>query len=118
MTALAFLSRKIQNADDPQAPWLLRFSIGPVQRFIEESRTTRDLWLSSFLLFDLISHAMLPIVEHYGPYCIVYPDLRGHPCVDIGLYDLFGPSSGVLPERAQNPSTSSASAVPVRIWTI
>jgi CRISPR-associated protein len=83
-TALAFLSCKIQNADDPRAPWLLRFSIGPVQRFIEKSRTTRDLWLSSFLLSDLIWHAMLPIIQRYGPDCIVYPDLQGNPGWTLG----------------------------------
>ncbi|MEZ5584380.1 MAG: type III-B CRISPR-associated protein Cas10/Cmr2 [Candidatus Competibacteraceae bacterium] len=86
---------------------MLRFSIGPVQRFVEEARTTRDLWirLRHFLLSDLIWHAMLPIVKRYGPDCIVYPDLRGNPLVDVWLN---GENPQALPEYARNPSTFAA----------
>src|SRR6185503_20531107 len=68
-------------------PWLLAFSIGPVQRFIAQSRTGTDLWTSSMLLSDLIWHAMVPIVEKYGPEAIVYPDLRRNPRADLWLIE-------------------------------
>lgn len=87
-TALAFLphrSKSVSDAPDPQCPWLLRFSLHPVQRFIQEARTSRDLWVASFLLSDLIWHGMQPIVRRYGHDCIVYPDLRGNPLVDNWL---------------------------------
>lgn len=38
--------------------WLLDLSIGPVQSFVGESRRTRDLWGSSYLLSFLSAHAM------------------------------------------------------------
>ncbi len=68
-----------------RAPWLFRFEIGPVGRFINESRTSRDLWMGSFLLSDLIFHAMQPVIERYGPDCILYPDLRENPLADLWL---------------------------------
>jgi CRISPR-associated protein Cmr2 len=39
--------------------WLLDISIGPVQSFVGESRRTRDLWGSSYLLSFLSAHAMV-----------------------------------------------------------
>ena len=36
----------------------LSFSIGPVQSFVVQSRRTRDLWASSWLLSRLSSKAM------------------------------------------------------------
>ncbi|MEO5378628.1 MAG: type III-B CRISPR-associated protein Cas10/Cmr2 [Magnetococcus sp. DMHC-6] len=96
VTALAFMDKNLSAA---QQPWLLRFSIGPVGKFIQDSRTSRDLWISSFLLADLVWSAMEPLVEHYGPDCIVYPDLRGNPRVDVWLLgqDAEWLSSGANP---------------------
>ena len=75
-----------KNLSEHQEPWLFRFSIGPAQRFIKESRTSRDLWTGSFILSDLAWHAMKPIVKHYGPDSIIYPDLRENPRADVWLY--------------------------------
>lgn len=87
-SALAFLgTRKREGAT---MPWLLAFSLGPVQRFIAQSRTSSDLWTTSMLLSDLIWHAMVPFVERYGPEAIVYPDLRGNPRADLWLWDHRG----------------------------
>jgi CRISPR-associated protein Cmr2 len=83
-TALCFMTQK--NLPEHQEPWLFRFSIGPAQRFIKESRTSRDLWTGSFILSDLAWHAMKPIVKHYGPDSIIYPDLRENPRADVWLY--------------------------------
>ena len=102
-TALAFLTSK--KPPRARTPWLLKFTIGPVQRFIQESRTSRDLWLSSFLFSDLVFYAMKPIVDRYGPDSIVYPDLRGNPRADCWLAETDRDS---LPEGLQNPCTFAA----------
>lgn len=43
--------------------YMLMFSLGPVQPFIEQARKTRDLWLGSFLLSKLMEAAMENIEE-------------------------------------------------------
>ncbi len=87
-SALAFLEAgKGEPVPTEQEPWLFSFTLGPVQDFIAEARTSRDLWVNSMLLADLSWHAMLPVVEHYGPDAIVYPELNGNPMVDRWLMD-------------------------------
>ena len=49
----------------------LDMSIGPVQGFVSQSRRTRDLWGSSYLLAFLSAHAMRGVVEAGG--CPVFP---------------------------------------------
>ena len=66
-------------------PWMLRMGIGPVGRFIGQARTGRDLWVSSYLLSDLIWQAVQVVAERYGPDAIVYPDLYGNPRADCWL---------------------------------
>ena len=90
-SALAFVTGA-KGDEAPRAPWLFRFEIGPVGRFIKEARTSRDLWMGSFLLSDLIWHAMLPLVEAYGPDVILFPDLRENPLADIWLCERLEPS--------------------------
>lgn len=41
--------------------YMLMFSLGPVQPFIDQARKTRDLWLGSFLLSKLMEAAMRDI---------------------------------------------------------
>ena len=50
----------------------LDFSIGPVQGFVSQSRRTRDLWGSSYLLAFLSAHAMRGATEAGGR--LVVPD--------------------------------------------
>lgn len=107
-TALAFMKDhkmkgKVQD-EGAQEPWMLRLSLGPVSAFIAQSRSARDLWISSYLLADLTWSAMEPIAEHYGPDAIVYPDLRGNPRADCWL---FGEHRAALPLGA-NPSSFAA----------
>ena len=52
----------------------LDFSIGPVQGFVSQSRRTRDLWGSSWLLAFLSAHAMRGAVTAGGR--LVRPDVR------------------------------------------
>lgn len=66
----------------------LLFQIGPVQDFIKQARTTRDLWAGSYLLSYLISRALFAVAKHIGPDSVIYPQLRGVP-----LMDWFGHSA-------------------------
>lgn len=68
-------------------PALLAFALGPVQRFIEASRSVRDLWSGSMVLSWLAFRSMLPVIEEYGPTALVYPALRGNPLLDLWLRD-------------------------------
>lgn len=83
-SALAFMTDR--KNEGGALPWFVSFSIGPVQSFIGQSRTSSDLWTSSMLLSDLVWHAMQSFVERYGPEAIVYPDLRGNPRADLWIY--------------------------------
>ncbi len=60
----------------------LLLQIGPVQDFIQQARSTRDLWAGSFLLSFLIARGMFALAQAVGPESIVYPQLRGVPLVD------------------------------------
>lgn len=62
---------------------MLLFQIGPVQDFIKQSRTMRDLWAGSYLLSYLIAQGMLAIADEVGPESIVFPNLRGVPLADF-----------------------------------
>lgn len=71
-------------------PALLLVSLGPVQGFIAQARTTSDLWAGSHLLSHLAWAAMRPIAEQYGPDAILFPQLRGIPAVDVWLRNCCG----------------------------
>ncbi|MCI0721012.1 MAG: type III-B CRISPR-associated protein Cas10/Cmr2 [Acidobacteria bacterium] len=66
---------------------LLAVAIGPVQAFIEASRSVRDLWSSSMIVSWLAFRAMRPVIEQLGPTALVYPALRGNPLLDLWLRD-------------------------------
>ena len=66
---------------------LLSFKIGPVQTFIEASRSMRDLLTSSWLISKIAFEAMKPILERCGPVALVYPALRGVPMMEEWLAD-------------------------------
>lgn len=66
---------------------LLTLSIGPVQGFIAQARSTSDLWAGSHLLSRLAWEAMKPLCEQLGPDAILFPRLRGIPQVDLWLRD-------------------------------
>jgi CRISPR-associated protein Cmr2 len=54
-------------------PCRLEFSIGPVQGFVAQSRRTRDLWASSFLLSHLAETAMHQLAPHRGTLLVPSP---------------------------------------------
>ncbi len=66
---------------------LLSFKLGPVQPFIEASRSMRDLLTSSWLVSKITFEAMKPVLEACGPTALVYPALRGVPAMDEWLSD-------------------------------
>ena len=63
-------------------PSLLLFQLGPVQEFIAQARSTRDLWSGSYLLSWLMAHAMKAISDAVGPDAVIFPNLRGN-----GIFD-------------------------------
>ncbi|MGO9245597.1 MAG: type III-B CRISPR-associated protein Cas10/Cmr2 [Verrucomicrobiia bacterium] len=64
-------------------PAFLLVQIGPVQEFIAQARTTRDLWSGSYLLSWLIAHGIKAVTDEVGPDCVLYPALRGQPLFDF-----------------------------------
>ncbi|MBN2451739.1 MAG: type III-B CRISPR-associated protein Cas10/Cmr2 [Lentisphaeria bacterium] len=63
-------------------PAMLLFQLGPVQEFIAQARSTRDLWSGSYLLSWLMGHAMKAVADRIGPDAILFPSLRGN-----GIFD-------------------------------
>jgi CRISPR-associated protein Cmr2 len=63
-------------------PELLLFQLGPVQDFIAQARSTRDLWSGSYLISWLMAHAMKAVSDRVGPDAIIFPSLRGN-----GIFD-------------------------------
>lgn len=109
--ALSFLDAPLGTKSPPSdeaEPWLLQVSLWPIGEFIGQSRKAQDLWVSSFLLADLAWHAMEPIVVHYGPENIVYPDLRGNPRADHWLYHT---NREYMPSFLQGKAPSSFAAL-------
>lgn len=54
--------------------YLLHFSLGPVQGFVAQSRRTRDLWASSWLLSQLSGEAMRAALGGQTGAALVLPD--------------------------------------------
>lgn len=78
---------------------LLRFSIGPVQPFIECARTLRDLWTGSYLLSWLTARAVAEVRAAGGePLGAAIADL---PLVRHHLDLLAAPTGAVPDERSQ-----------------
>lgn len=73
--------------DETETPALLSVSLGPVQAFIAEARSTSDLWAGSHLLARISWEAMKVVCEECGPDAILFPNLRGVPLVDVWLRD-------------------------------
>jgi CRISPR-associated protein Cmr2 len=73
------------KADPKQNVALLKISIGPVQSFIEQSRTTSDLWAGSHLLSRTMWEGLKVLCDEIGPDCVLFPDLHGLPFVDAWL---------------------------------
>lgn len=64
---------------------LLRFKLSPVQGFIGNARTERDLWAGSHMLSLLTYLAISFMWRKFGPNSIIFPHLRGQPFFDHEL---------------------------------
>ncbi len=67
----------------PPKPAFLLFQVGPVQDFIAQARSTRDLWSGSYLLSWLMMHAIKAVADVCGPDVVIFPSLRGQPLYDF-----------------------------------
>ncbi|MDR1613464.1 MAG: type III-B CRISPR-associated protein Cas10/Cmr2 [Planctomycetota bacterium] len=63
-------------------PELLLFQFGPVQEFIAQARSCRDLWSGSYLISWLMAHALKAVTDAAGPDAVIFPSLRGN-----GIFD-------------------------------
>ncbi|MBI3892083.1 MAG: type III-B CRISPR-associated protein Cas10/Cmr2 [Candidatus Wallbacteria bacterium] len=76
-----------QEGRTPRAlrPWLLCLWVGPVSRYLQDSRSSRDLWTGSMVLSELAWALLRPIVNRFGPDAVTYPDLRHNARADVWL---------------------------------
>jgi CRISPR-associated protein Cmr2 len=84
MTTVSALAGCLEETDEGLVlqPALLLFQLGPVQDFIAQARSTRDLWSGSYLLSWLVAHAMKAVSDKVGPDALFFPSLRGN-----GIFD-------------------------------
>ncbi|MCX6865136.1 MAG: type III-B CRISPR-associated protein Cas10/Cmr2 [Verrucomicrobia bacterium] len=68
-------------------PAFLKFQLGPVQDFIAEARSIRDLWSGSYLLSWLMAAGMKALAMEVGPDSVIFPNLKGQPLFDLHLRD-------------------------------
>lgn len=66
-------------------PAFLKFQLGPVQDFIAEARSIRDLWSGSYLLSWLMAAGMKALAMKIGPDAVIFPNLKGQPLFDLHL---------------------------------
>lgn len=76
---------------------LLLFQLGPVQEFIAQARSTRDMWSGSYLLSWLMAHAIIAVVQkgNLKNDDVVFPSLDNNPLV-LALRDPRAPVSSEL----------------------
>ncbi len=67
----------------------LLFQIGPVQEFIAQARSTRDLWCGSYLLSWLTGTAIKAITDELGPDHLIFPALRAQGVFDALHQELY-----------------------------
>ncbi len=73
-------------------PGFLLLQLGPVQSFIAQAKTTRDLWAGSYILSYLNAQAMYVVAnsERYGPDHIIFPQIKNNPIIDDLFWDVYG----------------------------
>ncbi len=71
-----------RNAQNQLRPAFMLFQLGPVQDFIAQARSIRDLWSGSYLLAWLMAHAIKKVTDDLGPDAVIFPSLRGQPLYD------------------------------------
>jgi len=94
-------------------PALLAVSLGPVQSFIAQARSTSDLWAGSHLLSRMAWEAMCVVCEEFGPDAILFPRLRGVPQIDLWLHKECGLPKELFKECAWMRKGKSTDANPL-----
>lgn len=61
---------------------LLKFQIGPVQEFIAQARSTRDLWSGSYLLSWLVAAGIRALPKDAK---LIFPNREGQPLLETSL---------------------------------
>jgi CRISPR-associated protein Cmr2 len=76
---------------------ILLFQPGPVQDFIAQARSMRDLWSGSFMLSWLMANALREVVTHGGLHDedVVFPSLKDNPLM-LALRDRKAPVTSEL----------------------
>lgn len=69
------------------SPAFLKFQLGPVQEFIAEARSTRDLWSGSYLLSWLMAAGLKALALEVGPDAVIFPNLKEQALFDLLLKD-------------------------------
>jgi CRISPR-associated protein Cmr2 len=92
---------------------LLSFTLGPVQEFVKQARSLRDLWAGSYILSWLTFQSMQPVLSACGPTAFIFPHLRGNPLYDLELQRQYP----YAPFSNLQHLTSPASASPDRLLT-
>jgi len=95
-------------ADPARGPALLVVSFGPVQEFIEQARSTSDLWAGSHLLSRVAWEGLKVICEAAGPDAVIYPQLRGVAIVDLWLQQERGMPHDWFKDEAWRNAESDA----------
>jgi hypothetical protein len=80
--SLASAMQGCRDAESKISPAFMIFQVGPVQEFIAQARSTRDLWSGSYLLSWMTAHAIKSVSDEVGPDSIIFPALRGQGIVD------------------------------------
>jgi len=109
---------------------LLKLQIGPVQDFIAQARSTRDLWSGSYLLSWLMAAGARALVKKCGndPQVVISPVLAGQPMYDFqtnparartahhngAMLALTAPARRPIGFRSPTPQARSISHVPGR----
>lgn len=108
-TAAAFMEPPARKGRRPERQiWLLQMGVRGVQKFIAESRKTRDLWTSCMIFSELVWAAMAVVVDTYGPEAILYPDIHGNPLMDQWL--LRNSMAGAVPDAIRQTGAPTYAA--------
>jgi len=90
MQVVSALAGCVQEDENHKLVWhpaFLKFQLGPVQEFIAQARSIRDLWSGSYLLSWLMAAGLKRLSELAGPDAVIYPNLQGQPLFDLWWRD-------------------------------
>lgn len=90
----------------------LHFSLGPVQDFVTQSRRTRDLWASSFLLSHLAEIALDVVTDHGGQ--IVLPAWDDAARSNVMQHDFGTVPNRFVVDVADGRATAEAASAALR----